>query len=102
MKESNLERDALEYLAYMGGIWFKTHDAKHRPCVVGIPDIIGVMPVYFKNGKQKSFGQFVGIEMKRPGQKANGVQLDTLARIRKAGGRGFVACSLADIQEGLR
>jgi Holliday junction resolvase len=87
MREADLERDILDYLNYMGGCFFRTHDAKHRPCTPGMPDIVGV-----RNG------QMWAIEVKRPGQKANMVQMDFLTRLRHCGAKAFVATSIADVQ----
>jgi Holliday junction resolvase len=88
MREADLERDILDYLNYMGGCFFRTHDAKHRPCTPGIPDIVGVRQ-----------GIFYAVEVKRPGGKPTVEQTAMLIRLRGCGAVAFVATSLADVQE---
>ena len=87
MSEATLERDILDYLNYMGGCFFRTHDAKHRPCTPGMPDIVGV-----RNG------QMWAIEVKQPGKKMTELQEDFLSRLRHCGARAFMATSITDVQ----
>lgn len=88
MKESGLESDILQYLNYMGGMFFRTHDAKHKPATPGVPDIVGVKA-----------GKFYAFEVKRPGCKTSGVQDDFLFRLKRFGARAHIVTSLADVQE---
>lgn len=89
MKEATLENDIVQYLIYCGYMAWKTHDAKHRPCVAGMPDVLAV-----KKGK------ILAVEVKRPGCKTTEVQNDFLSRLRHFGAKAIVATSLADVQEG--
>ena len=90
MKEASIENDILEYLNYMGGMFWRSHTGKNLPCVPGVPDIIGV-----KNGK------FVAVEVKRPGQKPTVQQVAFMARLKACGARVFIATSVAEAQEGM-
>lgn len=92
MKEATLENDIVQYLSYCGCMVWRTHDAKHRPCERGVPDIVGVM----------RGGNMIAVEVKRPGQKTSGIQEDFLERLRYFGATAFVASSLADVQEKLK
>lgn len=57
----------------------------------GSPDIIGILPG----------GQFLGIEVKVPGNKPTEKQKEFLARIDELGGKSFVATSIDDVQKEL-
>lgn len=65
-------------------IWWK-HDKDSRRERIGIPDLI----ICYK-------GEFVAVELKVKGAKLKKEQMMELARIRKAGGRTFVARSLEE------
>lgn len=91
MKESNIESDIVQYLNYMGCMAWRTHDAKHRPCVAGMPDILAVRG-----------GKLIAIEVKRPGRKLDMVQEDFLSRLRHFGAKAFVATDLVDVQNELK
>jgi hypothetical protein len=54
----------------------------------GIPDIIGIMP---------GSGQFVGIEVKRPGGHVSSEQARWIRAINDAGGIGIVVYSVDDV-----
>lgn len=87
MKESTIENDILQYLNYMGGYFWRTHDSKHRPCTPGIPDIMGVLD-----------GTFYAIEVKKPGGKMAKEQDAFFERIRQHGAVCAVAQSVRDAQ----
>ena len=89
MKEATIENDIVQYLTYCGYFSWRTHDAKHRPCTRGMPDVLAV-----KGGK------LYAVEVKKPGGKTSGVQDDFLSRLRHFGVKAIVATSLADVQEG--
>jgi RecB family endonuclease NucS len=91
MKEATLEGDILQYLQYMHIKAWRTHDAKHRPCEPGIPDIMGCL----------GNGRLVAIEVKRPGKKASAVQSNFINELQAYNALAFVATSLADVQKGL-
>lgn len=57
----------------------------------GSSDIIGILPD----------GKFIGIECKRPGQKATDVQKNFLRTISENHGVAFVATSIEDVQSEL-
>ncbi len=44
MKETDLERQILAYLSRPGSraVAYATHDARHKPVTVGVPDIVAV------------------------------------------------------------
>jgi hypothetical protein len=78
--------------------------------VTGMSDIIGVMPVtldctYDASGRtltRTSFrGSFLAIEVKSATGKTTPAQDDFLARVNAAGGKGFVARSVGDVQKEL-
>jgi RecB family endonuclease NucS len=91
VKESTLENDILQYLRYMGIMCWKTHDPKHRPCEMGIPDIMGCL----------GNGRLVAIEVKRPGKKASTLQSDFINKLQAYNALAFVATSLTDVQAGI-
>ena len=88
MKEATIENDILEYLNYMGGMFWRSHTGKNPPCTPGIPDIIGVRR-----------GVLIAVEVKRPGQKPSVAQEAFIVRLRANGALAFVATSLAEVQE---
>jgi hypothetical protein len=92
MKEATLENDILQYLRYMGIMCWRSHDAKHRPCEMGVPDILGCF----------STGRMIAVEVKRPGKKPTLIQTGFLSRLQHCGALAFVATSIRDVQEALR
>ncbi len=64
--------------------WFKVHGGPMMPA--GIPDLIICY-----------HGQFVGIEVKRPGQRRTKLQLHVAAQIWKAKGIAGIARSVEDV-----
>ena len=99
MKESDVQRSILEYLQIKrifhyrnnsGAFVFpETANTKRRffkAGVVGSPDIICVIN-----------GQFVGIEVKKPGGKQNDNQIQFQKDLEKAGGKYVLAYSLDDV-----
>ena len=91
MKEATIENDILQYLNYMGGCFWRTHDSKHRPCTIGVPDIVGVRD-----------GRFVAVEVKRPGCKATVAQDAFMVRLKGCGALAIIATSVADVQEAMK
>ncbi len=90
MKESSIENDILDYLNYMGGMFWRTHTGKNPPCTPGVPDIVGVRD-----------GRFIAVEVKRPGEKTTAKQDAFLVRLRGCKAKAFVATSLAEVQEAM-
>lgn len=73
------------------GFWFKTHGGLYQR--VGLPDILGVHR-----------GRFIGIEVKCPGKEdtLTMVQRNTLDKIRRFGGVGFMSTSPEHTRKQLR
>jgi len=78
VKESAIQSKILKALREHGGWWVKYHPGP-RYGQPGVPDIIGCY-----------YGRFVGLEVKRPGQKPTKLQEVTHEEIRKQG-KGIVA-----------
>ncbi len=87
MREASIENDILDYLNYMGGCFWRTHTGRNQPCTPGVPDIVGVRQ-----------GQFIAVEVKRPGGKTTELQDAFLVRLRGCGALVFVATSVEDVQ----
>lgn len=85
-EESQLQRDAEEYLDQIG-VWWK-HDRDSRKERPGIPDLIICQE-----------GEFVGVELKSREGKVTKEQRDEMAVIRKNGGRTWVARSMDEFRE---
>ncbi len=91
MKERDIRRQILDYLALRGIPAWLTHDERHRPAAPGVPDITGVM----RGGRR------IDIEVKRPGERTTIDQAMFAARISEAGGMVLVATCVEDVQEKL-
>lgn len=82
--ETDITKKIMNHLKSRPYCWaFKTHGGIMQ--AAGIPDVIAC----FK-------GRFVGLEVKRPGNKPTLLQKVTLDLINKAGGTGAVVYSLED------
>jgi len=77
VKEKYLQAKILKALREFGGWWVKYHVGP-RYSTAGVPDIIGCY-----------MGLFIGLEVKRPGQKPTELQKLTHDRIRQQG-KGIV------------
>ena len=67
----------------------------------GVADIIGVLPMARQSlldGTRSTFGRFLAIEVKRPGQQPTQAQAAFLASVQMAGGLAFVATSVDDVR----
>ena len=87
MKESSLEKQILDYLALRNVVAWPTHDARHRPCAVGVPDILAVRD-----------GHFYGIEVKVGNAQPTMEQELFIAMLRAADATCIVARELADVE----
>ena len=70
----------------------------------GVPDILGIFPqtVRLDDGSTVTFGNFLGVECKRPGEKPRPEQEMFLREIRDRGGIGLCVHSLTELEEQLR
>ena len=89
MLEKDIVNAILKVLRIRGYWAEKIHGGPYQR--MGTPDIIACSPQ----------GQFIGIEVKRPGKEPTPVQLRVIAEIREAGGIAFVATSVEDVRKEL-
>lgn len=70
----------------------------------GVSDILGILPqrVRLADGGAEQFGNFLAIEVKKPGEKPRVEQEEFLHDIRAAGGIGLCVHSLRELEEQLR
>lgn len=70
----------------------------------GVSDILGVLPqtVRLADGSEETFGNFLAIEVKKPGEKPRPDQEAFLSDIRDRGGVGLCVHSLGELEEQLR
>jgi hypothetical protein len=70
----------------------------------GVPDILGIFPqtVTLDDGSVVTFGNFLGVECKRPGERPRAEQEAFLQEIRDRGGIGLCVHSLRELEEQLR
>ena len=103
IKESQIQRAILEYLARIGRGFFwrnqstglydptkKTFRAMAFGQVAGVPDILGVFE-----------GRFVGIEVKTPIGKVSPNQKIFMEKAKANGAVVFIARSIEDVKNGL-
>ena len=94
--EAKIVKDIQAYIRQEGGWCFKVHGGDNPFQRVGIPDLLCCVE-----------GQFIGLEVKQPGEEPSRVQRKVLREIGAAGGItavvttvGEVADLLGDIWEG--
>lgn len=87
MKETDLTRQILDYLAHRNVVAYATHDAKHRPATAGVPDIVAVRD-----------GHHYAIECKVGKAQPTTDQQLFIARLRAAGATCIIARELADVE----
>ena len=70
----------------------------------GVPDILGILPqtVTLADGAAVTFGNFLGVECKRPGERPRPEQEAFLREIRDLGGIGVCVHSLQELEAQLR
>jgi len=112
-KESDLVRACLDWLALHRvkawrmnntGIFDpvkKIHRSFHG--LRGVSDILGILPqtVRLAEGDEETFGNFLAIEVKKPGEKPRPEQDTFLEDIRAAGGIALCVHSLRELEEQL-
>jgi len=87
VNEAQLERQILDYLAMRRVKAFKTHDAKHKPCAVGVPDIVAARD-----------GAFYAIECKVGKAQPTVEQQTFIGELRAAGATCIIARCLEDVE----
>ena len=69
----------------------------------GVSDILGIFPQTVElDGKKETFGNFLAIEVKRPGEELREDQAEFLKNIRERGGIGLCVHSLRELEEQMR
>jgi hypothetical protein len=70
----------------------------------GVSDILGILPqrVRLADGGAEQFGNFLAIEVKKPGEKPRAEQVEFLHDIRTAGGIALCVHSLRELEEQLQ
>ena len=90
MTEAQVQRQVVDGLRAMGAYVIVTHDAKHRPILQGISDIIAVLS-----------DRVMFIECKAPGGKVSEYQREFLSSMRERGHDAFVADCWDDVERQL-
>ncbi len=68
----------------------------------GVSDILGIFPQTVQiDGQPVTFGNFLAIEVKRPGEQLRPEQEQFLEEIRQRGGIGLCIRSLAELEQQL-
>lgn len=113
-KETDIVRSCLDWLAlHRIKAWrsnntgiFDPNKKIHRRFhgLRGVSDILGILPqtVRLADGGAELFGNFLAIEVKKPGEKPRPEQAMFLREIREAGGIGLCVHSLGELEEQLR
>lgn len=89
--EQDIQRDILKFLEKKGILAIK-HNNIGIYARAGVPDILCC-----SNG-----GKFIGIEVKRPGQKPKPIQKAFLDTINSLGGIAFSAVSVEEVESNLK
>lgn len=89
--EQDIQKDILKFLEKMGILAIK-HNNIGIYARAGVPDLLCC-------SKQ---GRFIGVEVKRPGQKPKPIQQSFLDTINSLGGVGIVATSVEDVETQLK
>ena len=92
-RESDLERDVLQLLGYLGVMAETTHDSRSRQPkkYAARSDISGILPG----------GRALRLELKKPGEKPTHEQLVYLAKARDHGAVAFWADDLETVKLGI-
>ena len=111
-KEKDIQTAICEYLtlrgifhwrANTGGSAYPGKNGKMRYVKYGfkgVADIIGIRH-YYQAATKKDFGQFIAIEVKRPGGKPSLDQVALQQAVEAHGGIYILARSVDDVQKGL-
>ena len=89
-KEQDIQTSIISYIKSIGGLQIKQNQIGIYG-QAGVPDIIACIK-----------GRFVGIEVKRPGQKPKPIQEAFLDAINKKGGIGLWADNLDKVKDTLK
>jgi hypothetical protein len=113
-KETDLVRACLDWLAlYRIKAWRMNNTGIFDPVkkihrrfqgLRGVSDILGILPQHVRlaGGEEETFGNFLAIEVKKPGEKPRPEQEAFLDDIRAAGGIAVCVHSLGELEEQLR
>jgi hypothetical protein len=113
-KETDIVRSCLDWLALHRIKAWRTNNTGifdpvkkiHRGFhgLRGVSDILGILPrmVCLAEGAEELFGNFLAIEVKRPGEKPRPEQETFLCDIRAAGGIALCVHSLRELEEQLQ
>lgn len=113
-KETDLVRACLDWLAlHRVKAWRMNNTGIFDPVkkihrrfhgLRGVSDILGILPqrVRLAGGEIETFGNFLAVEVKKPGEKPRPEQETFLQDIRAAGGIAVCVHSLAELEEQLR
>jgi hypothetical protein len=113
-KETDLVRACLDWLAlHRIKAWRMNNTGVFDPAKKvfrtfhgsrGVPDILGIFPqtVRLDDGSCVTFGNFLGIECKRPGEQPRPEQAAFLQEIQDLGGIGLCVHSLCELEKQLR
>lgn len=112
-KETGLVRACLNWLAFHRVLaWRANNTGVYDPArksfrsfhgLKGVPDILAILPrtVGLSDGRVVTFGTFLGVECKRPGQRPRPEQGAFLDEVRARGGIGICVHSLRELEEQL-
>jgi hypothetical protein len=113
-KESDIVRACLDWLGLQRILaWRMNNTGVFDPArkrfrsfhgLAGVADILGILPqaVRLDDGTEVTFGNFLAVEVKRPGAGARPEQEAFLDGIRQRGGIGLCVHSLRELEEQLR
>jgi hypothetical protein len=113
-KESDIVRACLDWLALHHILaWRMNNTGVFDPArkrfrsfrgLAGVSDILGILPqvVRLDDGTAVTFGNFLAVEVKRPGEKPRPEQEAFLDGIRQRGGIGLCVHSLRELEEQIR
>jgi len=94
-EHSRIEAECADYLAAMGFLVIRTHDARNRPVEKGIADIIAMRNSYFAHNL---FLKVIAVEVKAGKDKLSHDQEQWLARAREQGVMILVVRSLDELR----
>ena len=89
-KEQDIQTSIINYISSIGGLAIKQNQIGIY-ATAGVPDIIACLK-----------GKFIGIEVKRPGEKPTKIQESYIKTINDIGGLAFWADNLDDVKEKLK
>ena len=113
-KETDIVRACLDWLAFHRIKAWRTNNTgifdpvkkAHRGFhgLRGVSDILGILPqtIRLNDGVEETFGNFLAIEVKKPGEKPRAEQEAFLLDIRERGGIGLCVHSLRELEDQLR